>query len=265
MLKRLIIVVGASILLGNAVKAADLAEPATFDWSGPSIGLQGGYAWSGDDDTKVKCDGGGGGGGGGGSGSALLAVPSDFCGGGSVGELFARQSSDVTLNSGKGSIGLGGFVGGVNAGYAWQMENVVLGIEGDIEFAGLKGDTDLVDDAGAKIGEVEKEIDWLGSLRVRAGYAFDRVLPYVTGGLAVGGAELTLHDLSEKVAEENETKWGWTVGAGLDYALTDNLTARLEYRYTDLGSIEAGDPLTSGEVESDLSFHAVRAGLGWHF
>ena len=71
--------------------------------------------------------------------------------------------------------------------------------------------------------------------------------------------------MSEKVAEEKDTKWGWTVGAGLDYALTDNLTARLEYRYTDLGSIEAGDPLTSGQVESDLSFHAVRAGLGWHF
>lgn len=259
MLKRLIFVVGASILLGNAVKAADIAEPMAFDWSGPSIGLQGGYGWSGDDDTKVKCDADTGGGG------DLFAVPSDFCGGGLVGELFARQSSDVTLNSGKGSIGLGGFVGGVNAGYSWQMENVVLGLEGDIEFAGLKGDTDLVDDTGAKIGEVEKEIDWLGSLRLRAGYAFDRVLPYVTGGLAVGGAELSLHDLNQKVAKDSDTKWGWTIGAGLDYALTDNLTARIEYRYTDLGSIETGDPLTSGEVESDLSFHAVRAGLGWHF
>lgn len=259
MYKRLILVIGASIILGSAVKAADLAEPMSFDWSGPSIGLQGGYAWSGDDDTKVKCEAEGD------SGAALRTVPSEFCGGGLVGDLFARRTADVTLNSGEGSIGLGGFVGGLNAGYSWQLENVVLGIEGDIEFSGLKGDTDLIDDAGDKIGEIEKEIDWLGSLRVRAGYAFDRVLPYVTGGLAVGGAELSLHDLDQKVAENNDTKWGWTVGAGLDYALTDNLTARIEYRYTDLGSIEAGDPLTSGEVESDLSFHAVRAGLGWHF
>jgi len=259
MLKRVLLVMVAAIAFGGAVKAADLAEPMAFDWAGASIGLQGGYAWDGGDDTETTCSAGG-------SSGGLLSVPSDFCGGGgSGGLLLAGRSADVTLNSEKGSIGLEGFVGGLNAGYAWQMGNVVLGIEGDIEFADLKGDTDLVDDTGAKIGKIDKEIDWLGSLRLRAGYAFDRVLPYVTGGLAVGGADLSLHDLNGKVAENNDTRWGWTIGAGLDYALTDNLTARVEYRYTDLGSIAAGDEATSGEVESDLSFHAVRAGLGWHF
>ncbi|MFZ5672000.1 MAG: outer membrane protein [Pseudomonadota bacterium] len=257
MFERVFLVTIASIVFGGAVKAADIGEPMSFDWTGASIGLQGGYAWDSGDDTEATCDTGGGG--------DLFAVPSDFCGGGLVGELLTAGSSDVTLNSGKGSIGLGGFVGGLNAGYSWQIESVVLGVEGDIEFSGLEGDTDLVDAAGAKIGEVEKEIDWLGSLRLRAGYAFDRVLPYVTGGLAVGGAELSLRDMDQKVAENNDTKWGWTVGAGLDYALTDNLTARIECRYTDLGDISAGDPATSGEVESDLSFHAVRAGLGWRF
>lgn len=259
MLKKVLLVAAAAIVFGGTVKAADLAEPMAFDWTGASIGLQGGYAWDSGDDTETTCSGGG-------SSGGLLSVPSDFCGGGgSGGLLLAGRSADVTLNSGKGSIDLEGFVGGLNAGYAWQMNTIVLGVEGDIEFADLKGDTDLVDDAGDKIGKIDKEIDWLGSLRLRAGYAFDRVLPYVTGGLAVGEAELSLHDLDDKVAENNETKWGWTIGAGLDYALTGNLTARVEYRYTDLGSIEAGDETTSGEVKSDLSFHAVRAGLGWHF
>ncbi len=251
MMRRLLLL-GAAAFMASAAHAADLPGPAAYDWAGPSIGLQGGYGW-GENDTAASC----------GDGGGILLLSADVCGG-SVGGLGGR-SSPVTLGQGRGSIGLGGFVGGLNAGYDWQVDNIVLGVTGDIELADMDGDTDLLDAGGAKIGRIEAEIDWLGSLRLRAGFAVDRALFYTTGGLAVGGVELSLHDAAGGVSDDSATKWGWTLGGGLDYALTDTLSARIEYRYTDLGGIEAGDASAGGEAKSDIAFHVVRVGLSWHF
>lgn len=250
MMRRLLLL-GAAAFMASAAHAADLPGPAAHDWTGPSVGLQGGYGW-GENDTAASCGGGG-----------ILLLSADVCGGNAGG--LGGRSSPVTLGQGKGSIGLGGFVGGLNAGYDWQIDNIVLGVTGDIELADMDGDSDLLDAGGADIGRIEAQIDWLGSLRLRAGFAVDRALFYATGGLAVGGVELSLHDTAGGVSDDSAAKWGWTLGGGLDYALTDTLSARIEYRYTDLGGIEAGDASAGGEAKSDIAFHAVRVGLGWHF
>lgn len=146
----------------------------------------------------------------------------------------------------------------------WQHDSLVLGIEGDGEFADIDGDTDILEvDGGPPIGSLEQEIDWLASLRLRAGFAMDRALIYATGGLAVGGVELTAELDQFGSGRESETAWGWTIGGGLEYAFSDDLSARIEYRYTDLGDIEVEVPRFS--FEADTTFHAVRAGLSWHF
>jgi len=234
MLKKVLLAGAASLFAISAAQAADIVAPVVYDWTGPYAGLQGGYTW-GENDVSAN----------------------------NIEEESTEILRAVVANGRDGDMDLDGFVGGLHLGYNWQSDALVLGVEGDIEFADMDGDTDVVDDEGLKIGEIKQEIDWLGSLRLRAGFAADRALFYATGGLAVGGVELTLKDGDgDEFASNSDTNWGWTLGGGVEYAFTDDLSARIEYRYTDLGNIEAG---SGDDGKADTAFHAVRAGLSWHF
>jgi outer membrane immunogenic protein len=246
-MKRLLLATAASLAMFSAAQAADIVEPAAYDWTGPYVGLQGGYGW-GENDVSVD---------------------------GSEGEpaIQALVDSDpISFHDLEdGSIGMDGFLGGLHAGYNWQSDSLVLGVEGDIEYADLSGDTDILhaDQGNFDQGDARQEIDWLGSLRLRAGFAFDRALIYATGGLAVGGVEVSAFiDQTDLDDSNKDTQWGWTLGGGLEYAVTDEVSARIEYRYTDLGKsdVEAGgDDTPIDKLEFENRFHAVRAGLSWHF
>jgi outer membrane immunogenic protein len=242
---RNILLSGAAIaLMGVGAQAADIIEPVAFDWTGPYIGIQGGYAW-GSNDVEVDSN---------------LDI------------LVGRAADDVVLIPPEdGEIDIDGWVGGLHLGYLWQHDSLVLGIEGDGEFADIDGDTDVfltpLPDS-RPFGEVEQEIDWLASLRLRAGFTWDRTLIYATGGLAVGRVELSA-DLDDIGSEsESDTEWGWTIGGGLEHAFTDSLSARIEYRYTDLGNTHVrveNEMAGSVDLDADNAFHAVRLGLSWHF
>ncbi len=150
----------------------------------------------------------------------------------------------------------GGLVGGT-FGYNWQAGRIVYGLEGDIDWSGVKGTGDAT--ACAPIG-CDLKNNWLGTARGRIGYAFERVLPYVTGGLAVGDVKA-----STSLGSASETKAGWTAGAGLEAAITGPLTAKIEYLYADLGKITCLAAVCT--VGTDVDYHAniVRAGLNYHF
>lgn len=252
MLKKLLLSGATVSCLAPATLAADIDEPATFDWTGPYIGLQAGYGWG---ENDVQWD---------------LAPPALVNQRGASDPLLLDPLSD-------GSIAMDGILGGLHTGYNWQMDGLVLGIEGDAELAGMKGDTDIYLAEGDEDpnGRAEQDVDWLASLRLRAGFAADRALLYVTGGLAASGAEQELvlgHGIYK--TQNDETLWGWTLGGGMEYALTADLSARLEYRYTDLGDSDvdidddAAAQLDGGPgstVKFDNELHTVRAGLSWHF
>lgn len=170
----------------------------------------------------------------------------------------------------EGSIDAEGFLGGVHAGYNLQSGNLVLGIEGDAEFSDMDGDTDvLAQEEESTFAKQEKEYDWLASLRLRAGYAMDRALIYATGGLAVGDVDMSFKLLEGEFDEsETETAFGITVGGGLEFALTDNLTLRAEYRYTDLEDTSfsgGGVDFDSSKYKFENDFHAVRGGVSLYF
>lgn len=227
-MKWLYLAAATSLATLPVAHAADIIEPAAYDWTGPYVGLQAGYGWD-----KSDVDG----------SSDLPDFDPDF-----------------------GSLNPDGFIGGLHAGYNWQSDSLVFGAEGDIEYADLKDSNDASIPGPGPV-EIERKQDWLGSLRLRGGVAFDRTLVYATGGLAVGEVELNV-DSNFIDDSEDKTKWGWTIGGGLEHAFTDELSLRLEYRYTDLGKTEAVvnsgfGPFVAGEVKND--FHAVRAGLSWHF
>jgi outer membrane immunogenic protein len=126
----------------------------------------------------------------------------------------------------------GGLIGGT-VGYNWQFGQAVLGAEGDIDWSGIKGTTTVLCPGGC-----ETRNKWLATVRGRLGYAFDRFLPYVTGGLAVGDINASL-PLPVLPGGSISTA-GWTVGAGLEVGVVSNVSLKAEYLYVDLGNFNCG-------------------------
>ena len=146
----------------------------------------------------------------------------------------------------------GGMVGGT-LGYNWQMGQTVFGLEGDVDWSNVKGS----DACGGLSCETRN--DWLGTFRGRIGYAFNRVMPYVTGGLAVGNVKA-----STALGSSDETRAGWTLGGGLEANIVGPWSAKIEYLYADLGKTNCSVCTVGG---TDVDFHAniVRAGLNYRF
>ena len=137
-------------------------------------------------------------------------------------------------------------VGGT-AGYNWQALGSpwVFGLEGDIDWTNIKG---TFANAACPTG-CETKNNWLGTARGRVGYAWDRVMPYVTGGLAVGDIKAN----QAGFAGVSDTNAGWTAGAGIEAALAGNWTAKLEYLHVDLGNVNCGAGVVLGAEQRRIS------------
>jgi outer membrane immunogenic protein len=149
----------------------------------------------------------------------------------------------------------GGLVGGT-AGVNWQTGHAVFGLEGDVDWSGLRGS------GPALCPGCATNNDWLATVRGRAGYAFDRFVPFVTGGLAVGDIRAT----APGFAGASQTNAGWTVGGGLEFALTNNVTAKAEYLHVDLGNMNCG--FSCGVAAGNnvtLREDIVRGGVNYRF
>ncbi len=156
-----------------------------------------------------------------------------------------------------GGIDLSGGVVGGTVGYNYQAGQAVFGIEGDIDWSNIRGTSTNLCTLGC-----ETKNTWLSTVRGRLGYAADRFMPYVTGGVAFGDVQAN----TPGFPGASSTQAGWTVGAGVEYAITNNLTAKAEYLYVDLGSFNCG--INCGALVTDnVSFtsHIVRGGLNWKF
>jgi outer membrane immunogenic protein len=156
------------------------------------------------------------------------------------------------------SIGVSGGVAGGTAGYNWQFGNAVLGLEADVDWANLKGtSSSALCPAGCTTSDT-----WLSTVRGRAGYAFGGVLPYITGGLAMGD----IRAATPGFAGASGTNAGWTVGGGIEFALPGNWTAKAEYLHVDLGSFNCGANC-NGLPTDNVSMHdnVVRAGVNYRF
>ena len=126
----------------------------------------------------------------------------------------------------------GGLIGGT-VGYNWQFGQALIGAEGDIDWSDIKGTTTVLCPGGC-----ETRNKWLATVRGRLGYAFDRFLPYFTGGLALGDINATLP--LPVLPGGSVSSAGWTVGAGLEVGLVSNVSLKAEYLYVDLGTFNCG-------------------------
>jgi len=278
---KLIFAASSLLLLASPAYAADVSasEPApiasAFSWTGLHVGANAGAGWSNGDplgDTTYHLNGEDG--------------------------TFANGWFNSEDSSNKS-----GFTGGAQIGYNYQINNIVLGIEADLNYLNVKNqysadyfDT-LYSDASPDYNynlkedlDTESKIEWFGTIRPRLGVTpSERLLVYATGGLAYGqvksSASYKWHEYGYWWGgpgdhffdrsggfdgSSSNVRWGWTLGAGAEYALTDKLSLKGEYLYVDLGSknhsvLSPDDSTESISWRDSAQFHAVRLGLNYKF
>jgi outer membrane immunogenic protein len=140
-----------------------------------------------------------------------------------------------------------GYSFGGTVGYNQQIDQFVVGVEGDLATANVKGST----------GANSAKISSLGTVRARAGVAVDRALVYGTAGYAGGNTKVT-------TAAGSASKWenGYAFGAGLEYAFTNNISAKAEYLYTHLN--DKNYNLTA-VTNAGSNTNAIRTGVNYKF
>lgn len=155
-----------------------------------------------------------------------------------------------------------GFIGGGHLGCNWQTSNIVFGIEGDFEGSTVDGGYTLTNGNGTDF-----DLRWQASIRGRLGVAFDRVLIYVTGGAAFADLRYAYFTAAGVREQFSDTRTGWTVGGGVEWAMFGNWSARGEYRFTDFGDLTNNSAVAfpAFTYKHDPQFHAVRGYLTYRF
>ncbi|HTH36150.1 MAG TPA: outer membrane protein [Xanthobacteraceae bacterium] len=220
-MKRFVLALVGWAALTGSVAAADLARPVPQPYYQAPVAAQL-YNWTG---FYIGVNGGG---------------------------AFGRSAWDPT-----GHFNMSGGIVGGTVGYNYQFGQAVVGVEGDIDWAGISGTTNNLCPLGCKTSD-----SWLSTVRGRLGYAADRFMPFVTGGAAFGNIQAT----TPGFIGASSSQVGLTVGAGLEFAIAGNWTAKAEYLYVDLGKFTCG--LSCGVLPTNnVSFttNLVRAGVNYRF
>jgi len=167
---------------------------------------------------------------------------------------------------------INGFLGGVQAGYNWQVNNwLVLGVEGQFSWSDLEGSTPCI-----VILKCTTEVKWLGSLAGRVGFTYDRTMLYVKAGVAWADSDY-LADFSiipgVFTATASDTRTGFMIGAGIEYGFLSNWSAKLEYNYMDFDTDSLGFVINcdchrhSDVLNVDITqrIHLIKFGINYRF
>jgi outer membrane immunogenic protein len=148
---------------------------------------------------------------------------------------------------------------GGTAGYNEQIGHMVFGIESDLSYARVKGDSLL---CGVSPHQCGTNLRALGTLRTRMGPAWDAWFFYLTGGLAVG--EVSAFDNLFAVSG-SQWRVGWTFGAGVEVMFTPNWSMKVEYLHVDLGNGPLFDIAPGFPERVRFEAEVVRVGLNYRF
>lgn len=214
------------------------AVQSFYNWTGFYVGGNGGYGWS--------------------SGTSNSVI---------TGGLLNGATST-------GSGNMSGGIAGGQIGFNWQSGSFVFGVEGDYQWSGQKKTKTFGCGIGCTISETSG-IDSFGTARARVGAAFDRVLVYATGGAAWTSASDALNasagGITANLLSASGNKVGWTIGAGLEAALIDNWSAKIEYLYistSNIGGTGAIPAILGGGTITEtaqLKDSIVRFGINYRF
>jgi outer membrane immunogenic protein len=195
--------------------------------------------------------------------------------GGNGGGVWVRKNwTRTTTQQFMGSHDADSWLGGVQAGCNYEVSNWVFGIQGDYDWTNASGSS--LDQSQTLVQVYDRsQIDGVGSLTGRVGYAFDRFLPYVKGGVAWERDRYSTYfgPLTTQpgtiISTASEWRTGYTVGIGGEYAFWQNLSAFVEYDYYGFGTkTETFTPTTfSTQQLYDIRERksVVKAGINWKF
>jgi outer membrane immunogenic protein len=243
------------LLAAAATASADgyVGRPAAVaccsSWSGYYVGINGGYGFSGDDQTV------------------------------NINQTFATLPF---FNGNFGSLDIAGAFGGLQVGANHQMGKWVLGLEADIQGSDIMDSssftfTPYLAPGGTLTVGTRNTVGWFGTLRPRIGAAWGNTLVYATGGLAWGAITHTMQTADNFGFSSSDRKStlaiGYSVGGGIEHAFSSRLSVKLEYQYIDLGSEHYKAPELFGaaatafahNTDTHTDFHTVRVGLNYKF
>ncbi len=245
MKKTLISIIATAALIGTPALAADMplkAPPPSpapaWSWTGGYLGVEGGGAW--------------------GRSQSVYSDP--------------RTPADIGLPMTNPFNVSGGLFGGT-LGYNLQFNNLVVGAEGDLSWVSKRGNSNDIPPFNITVINTTSE-KWLGTGRLRLGTTIaERWLVYATGGFAAAGVENTIDATADGsgIFNQTETHWGWTIGGGLEAALSRNWSMKAEYLYVDLqtGTYFSPDIIAPAAIIAtrtvNLNNNIVRAGLNYKF
>jgi outer membrane immunogenic protein len=246
----------AADLPARETKAPSALVSPAYDWSGFYLGVNAGYTF--DDDRDITT-----------TGQAQANI-NNVAGGARPGRVRLDRE---------------GFIGGGQMGYNWQVSpNWVFGLEADLSYVDIRRDVNVVtvplNGIGLLNNTFRTRMDYLGTVRGRIGYAWDRTLLYATGGLAYADIENSVNFFGPNVqggllqftGSDRRTEVGYTVGAGIEHAFAPNWTVKAEYLFYDLRDntvnvalIGNGGGGTGYNSRFENDGHIVRAGLNYKF
>ncbi len=210
---------------------ASAAPPTAFDWTGIYVGANGGY----------------------GVGRNAFTQFDDFGGG-----AFDTSFAPATIGP------KGGLFGG-QAGYNWQVNRIVLGVEGDTQWSDMQ-ETACGFDCANGAGMVSQRLKWFATARARLGWAMPSWMLYATAGAAWGGIDETDTTGPGSATSFSHTQGGWTAGGGIELRLWERWTGKLEYLHLDLGTTTNVAPAAAPETlttTSQIRSDVVRLGLNY--
>ena len=248
------LILAMSCLITRFAYAAKQEDDSSSSWEGFYAGLHAGYGW-GDADTHIN--------------------------------PLPNASSFINLIPTILDPDMAGALAGGQAGYNWQRQALVFGVETDFSGSGMTGSetqSPITQNNGTPMPgagnytRTHQDTDWFGTLRLRAGATpISKVLLYLTGGMAYGRVNYTANTdfrpggTIEYPAASRTTKVGWTAGAGAEIALNSRWSLKAEYLYYDLGR----ETLTAQPVPANPPFqieyvwktraHTMNVGLNYKF
>jgi outer membrane immunogenic protein len=234
-------VVASAADMAPAYKAPPMVAPIVYSWTGFYIGGHIGGGWA--DQGSVELD------------PGTNAFP--------TGTVFAKKN-------------MSGFLGGVQGGYNWQINNIVLGIEGEYTWADVSGSATTISTVPRFVGFSSISTSKLQDIALvtgRLGYAANNWLFYVKGGGAWGhGKSFSFNDFANgtlfDTSSSSTDRSGWVVGVGAEWGFAPNWSAKLEYNYIDFGSENVTLNSSNGTqsfVRSSETVNIVKAGVNYRF
>lgn len=229
--------ISALALLGGSASAADLipevkAAPVFYNWSGFYVGADIGTAWA---------------------------------------SYNADDRFDASFSTSYQAFGV---LAGVHGGWNYQTGPLVFGVEGNLDYTNVRGSAAVVNEIGQNLGgsaNLASTVNWIATFVGRGGITSGPVLYYLLGGIALNSTEHTAEvtpavALPFAVQTVRSSRSGYVLGAGAEFAVWQNFSAKLEYNYMDFGRISMSSPAVQGQpFYLDQQVHVLKLGLSYLF